>query len=268
VALRGLVDDGRAQRRRVIYLVQDFEPAFHPWGRDFIQARGTYDHGFAPLINSSSLAAFLRREGIEGVDDRFVFAPTIETAPLRAAARDWQPDPDVLRVLFYARPSKPRNLYDAGVEGLRRWVRTHGTGRHLVITLAGENMSVPPHLGEDVEVRSLGKVSFAEYYEELSRTDLGLALMLSPHPSHLALEMPMAGIPTVTNEFLGARSAWLDGLHLADPSPAGIAATLADASAVALGRTVHTALDVPEGLGRSLDEAVAERVRTLGLGTP
>ncbi|WP_344326348.1 CmcI family methyltransferase [Aeromicrobium halocynthiae] len=266
VALDGLVGDGRVDRQNVVYLVQDFEPAFHPWGRDFIDARGTYELGFAPLVNSSSLARFLRREGVADVDDRFVFAPTIETAPLRAAADRWQPEPDVLRVLFYARPSKPRNLYSAGVDGLRRWIAAREPGARLVVTLAGETMSVPPFLGDDVEVRNLGKVSFAEYYDELSRTDLGLALMLSPHPSHLALEMPMAGIPTVTNDFLGARSAWVEGLHLADPGPEGIAAALDQAARQALGLSRHRALDVPAELGRPLGEAVAERVRTLGHG--
>ena len=266
VALSQLVEDGRVDRRRVIYLVQDFEPAFHPWGRDFIDARSTYELGFAPLVNSSSLARFLRREGVPGVENRFVFAPTIETAPLRAAADRWQPEPDVLRVLFYARPSKPRNLYGAGVDGLRRWIAMREPGARVVVTLAGETMSVPPLLGDDVEIRNLGKVSFGEYYDELSRTDLGLALMLSPHPSHLALEMPMAGIPTVTNDFLGARSAWVEGLHLADPDPDGIAAAMHEASREAIDRSRHRALDVPAELGRPLGEAVADRVRTLGEG--
>ncbi len=50
-------------------------------------------------------------------------------------------------------------------------------------------------------LRSLGKIPWSDYPQFLSTVDVGLSLMLSPHPSYPPLEMAAAGARVVTNKF-------------------------------------------------------------------
>ncbi len=54
-------------------------------------------------------------------------------------------------------------------------------------------------MGESLTL--LPKVSLKEYLRVLPSYDLGMSLMLSPHPSLVPLEMAAAGMPTITNTF-------------------------------------------------------------------
>src|SRR5688572_26928053 len=56
-------------------------------------------------------------------------------------------------------------------------------------------------LVEGVEMKLLPKVSLDEYYELMPQFDLGLSLMMTPHPSLLPLDMAAAGMIAVTNTF-------------------------------------------------------------------
>lgn len=266
LAVADRVGLGAVDADRVVYLIQDYEPGFYAWGHQHAQALSTYRQGFVPLVNSETLARHLVREGVADVEDRRVFGPEVDDAPVHRAAADWAPSTDgEIRVLFYARPSKPRNMYDTGVAALRRWAQAVPDGTRITVTLAGENIGVPPLLGDNVTVRARGKLDYAEYYEELARTDVGLALMLSPHPGHLALELPMSGIATVTNEFVGVREAWVPGLHVAPADAESLAEALAAATEAAASSTRHDTHDVPDSLGRPLRLAVAaalEKLRT------
>jgi hypothetical protein len=104
----------------------------------------------------------------------------------------------------------------------------------------------------------LGKLSYDGYHDALADTDVGLALMLSPHPGHLALELPLAGIPTVTNDFAGYRAEWVDGLTLSDTDPTSIAAALARATETARGLSRHQPFAFQADLGVTLEQAVTQ----------
>lgn len=258
-SLRRLAHAGRIDPARVVYLVQDFEPGFYSWGALFAKALSTYDAGFRMLVNSSSLAAYVTAQTSTDVPAERVFAPALDEMALNRAAGDWRPSEDGrIRVLFYARPGKPRNMYTTGIEALRTWGRSLPPGGPgAIVHFAGEDMDTEPvDLGPAVEVVHEGKLSYDDYYRLLRQVDLGLALMLSPHPGHLALELPMAGIPTVTNAFSGYRERWVEGLVLADPEPDAVAAALAEATKVAEGLSEHVARPWSVGLGTELTEAV------------
>lgn len=248
---------GGIDPERVVYLVQDYEPGFYPWGPEHAQALATYEAGFRPLVNSASLARYLADQS--GARAAAVFAPALDPAPMHAAAERWRPPTDdEVRVLFYARPGKPRNMYDAGLAALRLWAEGLPAGLTGVVRLAGETLPGEVHLGARARVEPLGKLSYDGYHRLLEETDLGLALMLSPHPGHLALELPMAGIPTVTNTFGGYREAWVEGLHLAGTDPHALADALLELTAATRGTTRHEARLPGEGLGGTLAEAVRQ----------
>ena len=171
------------------------------------------------------------------------------------SAATWRPDPaGRLRVLFYGRPHHPRNLFRIGLESLRLWIETLDDDRPLLRSAGADH---PPYqIAPDVQLEPLGKLSLERYVELLSRTDLTLALMFSPHPGHLSLEPPAAGIPTLTNRFGSYREAWLPKLYLADPEPQAIAHALGEVARGARGLEMHDAQRLPATLGVSLDDAI------------
>jgi hypothetical protein len=259
------VDEGSIRGDKVLYLVQDYEPGFFAWGVQHAMSRATYDRGFTMLVNSAPLAEFLGAEtGIEVPASR-VFAPQVDTARLHEAAGLWQPsgDPTRPRVLFYARPSKPRNLYSLGLSALEAWLGDLPDGIRPRLTLAGEDLDAPD-LGPGVDVDCVGMTDLDGYYDLLTRQDLALALMHSPHPSHLPLELPMAGIPTVTNALGRHRRAWVPGLEVAEATPTAEACGLDAARGAALELRTHTPRELPHDLGLPLESVVDAAVRDLG----
>lgn len=259
------VDEGSIRGDKVLYLVQDYEPGFFAWGVQHAMARATYDRGFTLLVNSAPLAEFLSAEtGLE-VPVSQVFAPQVDTQRLHAAAASWQPsgDPTRPRVFFYARPAKPRNLYALGISALEAWLGALPDGIRPQLTLAGEHLE-PPDLGPGVDLDCVGMVDLDGYYDLLTRQDLALALMHSPHPSHLPLELPMAGIPTVTNTLGRHRRAWVPGLAVAEATPVALARALELGRVAAHDLHTHTPQQLPHDLGLPLESVVDAAVRGLG----
>lgn len=259
-ALGRLADRGRIQPRSVTYLVQDFEPGFYAFGTEYALSLSTYTLGFNWLVNSAPLAGYLSEQGFSFNGHRLVFAPMIDIREIEQSAEHWRGDPDHVRVLFYGRPNHPRNMFQLGVQALRIWIESSPVGvreKLVVASIGGDHEDLD--LGAGIQLRALGKMSLAGYYEQLSHTDMGLALMLSPHPSHLALEMPMAGIPTLTNTFHNSRRGWLPKLRVHEATPEALAAGLSLTFCDAAELNVHRFEQAKEpGLGLSLDEAISE----------
>jgi hypothetical protein len=64
-------------------------------------------------------------------------------------------------------------------------------------------------LGGGFSLRLLPKVSLKEYVALLPTYDIGLSLMLTPHPSLTPIDMAAAGLVTVTNTYANkTREAW------------------------------------------------------------
>jgi hypothetical protein len=257
VTLQQAVDRNMLSPGQVIYLVQDWEPGFMPWGTEYALAAATYSAGFRIVVNSAPLAEYLRERTGLRLPPSQIFAPQVDAARLHAAAANWSPsDPDRPRVLGYLRPSKPRNLATLALDALRVWGEELPDGVRPVVTLAGEEHP-PVDLGSAIEVVMAGKTDLDRYFELLAETDIGLALMYSPHPSHLPLELPMAGIPTVTNALNDVRRPWVSGLRIAAASPRSLAAALREAAGEARGLSRHHARDLPSDLGTDLGSAIA-----------
>lgn len=248
---------------RVVYLIQDYEPGFHAWSVPFVLTRATYHAGFHHVINSAPLAAFLaQREGSQA-NHGLILAPHLDLDRLRAAAAARSPSRRV-RVFFYARPSKPRNLYQLGVAAVRAAAtRLEADGVEWEVITAGE-----PHpevtLPGGNAARGLGTLSWNDYFTLLSEVDVGLTLMHSPHPSHPPLEVAVSGGLTVTNDLDGSRLGFHPRITAVPADPDALAAALVDAVHRARAEGPGPFTPPEEGrLGEAMDTVIAKLLTRL-----
>ncbi|MWV50409.1 hypothetical protein GRS96_14135 [Rathayibacter sp. VKM Ac-2803] len=257
-ARSGLLDPAR-----VVYLLQDYEAGFYPGSTVSAVVQSTYHAGFVPLVNSRPVATTLERRAGLMVPSEQIFAPQIDLTRLEAASGLRTPD-GPLRVGFYGRPSKPRNAFALGVAALRSAsARLKGPPDTVEFWSIGEkhNDAVLPG---GRRLRSIGKVSWAGYFEQLAGFDVLLSLQQSPHPSHPPLDMATLGGFAVMNDLEGTRSQLSPRLIARANDPDALAGGLVDVLANPALREARSfdpsLIDV---LGVPLDRAVHAVLQTL-----
>lgn len=205
--------------RRVLYLIQDYEPGFYPWGARYVLAQATYAHRerTVAVVNSQQLADYLGAQG-----HRFAVCKVLQpqfNAGLKAVRDRY----DVFRkertILVYGRPGTERNAFPLVVGALRAWAKLCPTAARWRVVSAGEAFA-PVELGHGCVLESLGKLDIEDYARLLSQSAVGLSLMISPHPSYTPLEMAAFGVRVVTNRFgpkdLSVVSSFITSVDLAD----------------------------------------------------
>ena len=110
----------------------------------------------------------------------------------------------------------------------------------------------------------------SDYAELLTGYDVGLALMFTPHPSLVPLEMASAGLVTVTNTFETKTSEAMEAISgnllAVEPSLDGIVAGLGqavDRAEDSDARVAGSAVDWSSDWDRSLDDRLMESVERL-----
>jgi hypothetical protein len=73
------------------------------------------------------------------------------------------------------------------------------------VVSGGEHFAPLP-FGGGVPLWSLGKLDLKTYAKVLRKSDIGVSLILSPHPSSPPLETAAAGLVTITNRFANKAS--------------------------------------------------------------
>jgi O-antigen biosynthesis protein len=214
--------------RRFVYLIQDYEPAFYPWSARHLYAKSSYQHGgdTIAVFNSGLLAEYFGRTE-HTFSETHVFEPILNPK-LREARNRLRDVPKQRVIVVYGRPSTPRNDFDLVVAALRIWAHSYPAAREWSLVSVGESHE-DHRLGEDVMLRSVGKLSLDEYATLLSRCWVGLSLMFSPHPSYPPLEMNEFRCWVITNGFenkdLSTRSKSV--ISLTEITPEDLAARLA-----------------------------------------
>jgi glycosyltransferase involved in cell wall biosynthesis len=224
---------------RFLYLIQEYEPFTFAMGSCAALAADSYRLDHFALFSSELLQGYFRAHGIgvygdgaaAGDEASAAFENAITpVAPPSAAELELR---RTRRLLFYARPEPhaARNMFELGIIALSRVLQDgpllggwelNGIG---TVTRAG---SIP--LGAGGRLTLLPRSDQRSYAELLRAHDVGLALMYTPHPSLVPIEMASAGILTVTNSFENktpeAMAAISANLVTAPPSVEGIAAGL------------------------------------------
>ena len=213
--------------RRLLYLIQDFEPGFYPWSSRFVLAQATYNQSerTVAVINSHWLSDYLGAQG-HSFSSQHVLAPRLhpQLARWREGCSRFEKQ---RKLLVYGRPGTERNAFSVIVAALRIWAQSYPAASQWQIVSAGEAFA-SIDLGQSCQLQSLGKLSIEAYAELLSGTAVGLSLMVSPHPSYPPLEMAAFGARVLSNGFankdLSRVSSYL--VSVAHPDPAKLAAAL------------------------------------------
>jgi O-antigen biosynthesis protein len=247
--------------REFVYLVQDFEPGFYPWGTKHALAAATYAMPMRAIVNEPLLLEHLRAERA----GRFgSFVPDLEVTSFMPAvdrtvflARERSADAP-RRLVFYARPRNPRNLFELGLRALREAVGQGVFDRdEWEFRAIGQELVDLP-LSDRHLLRAMNWLPYDDYARLLGEADLLLSLMLSPHTSYPPLEMAVAGGLVVTNTF-GVKTAKAlteisPAIRAAAPEVGGLVAAIREAVETIERRERPSAAAVLPG---SWDEALA-----------
>ena len=185
------------QASDLIYLIQDFEPGFYQWSNHYALCEATYHRGneTIALMNSEELFDFMVAKYSFKDSYLIPFAINQEIAKsIKACEKEKV-------ILVYGRPSTPRNCFEIIVEALRLWQYSEpAKNLKYQIIFVGELFS--NSLVDELENTLVqGKLALDDYADLLSRSAIGISLMISPHPSYPPLEMSYAGCITITNGF-------------------------------------------------------------------
>jgi O-antigen biosynthesis protein len=224
-------------RKRFVYLIQDFEPGFHQWSNNYALSLETYELEFLPVFNEQLLADYFAQVAVgrfadpEFVRTSLVFEPAVDRSVFFPAA---QPHSGRRRLLFYARPTNHRNLFGLGLHALRS-AAAHPAFADWEFQAIGSRGSLPDlELGDGRMLRNAPWLDYAGYAELLRNADILLCLMLSPHTSYPVLEMAACGGLVVTNSFACKTADRLRGISpniiAARPTIEGIADSLVESA--------------------------------------
>ncbi|VAX15759.1 hypothetical protein MNBD_NITROSPINAE01-1449 [hydrothermal vent metagenome] len=200
------------KRNRFLYLIQDYEPLLYDWSDRHSMALETYEYDFIPIINSRTLAEYFfsnrpgRFKEQNFRDNALVFEPVINRRnyfPLLKTPDDTSQNKKT--ILFYARPSAPRNLFKMGLAAIASIIaRRLITSEEWQVKLIGDTIE-PIDLGSGFTLTSIPWMGFEEYCKTVRESSVGLSLMLSPHPSYPPLEMAASGLKVVTTIYESKR---------------------------------------------------------------
>jgi glycosyltransferase involved in cell wall biosynthesis len=197
-------------REGFLYLIQEYEPFTFPMGTHAALAGGSYELPHRALFSSELLRDYFRRHGIgvyaagaaagDARSASFQNAITAVAPPSAAELRERR----TRRLLFYARPEPhaSRNMFELGVLALQRAGQAGAFSAGWELRGIGTVETARTlSLGGGLELELIPRCDQATYAELLREHDVGLALMYTPHPSLVPLEMAAAGMLTVTNRF-------------------------------------------------------------------
>lgn len=183
------------------YFIQDYEPLFMPSDTTGSLIRLSYTLPHFPMFSTKSLREFfqMHRYGIFQKDQS---ATTFtEHEPAIAKTPVLHRETLTKCMCFYARPHKPRNTFEIGLFALRLAVQSGTFSKDWTFYGLGAKSSGTFDLGNGCTLVMVKNVIEAEYLARVSKCDIGLSLMSSPHPSLPPLDFAAAGVVTVTNAF-------------------------------------------------------------------
>jgi glycosyltransferase involved in cell wall biosynthesis len=199
----------KLERERFTFLVQDYEPMFLPMNSVHAIFMQAYTFPQFNLFSTELLREYFRMNHIgvysgsadEGNSRSISFQNAINRIPVKPEIMKR----DRKRLLFYARPEPhaARNMFELGLMSLMELLRSgeFDVTRWTFYGIGSIDLRMDLELGPNVRLKLVPRTSLQAYLEMLPTFDVGMSLMLTPHPSLVPLEMASAGLWTVTNSF-------------------------------------------------------------------
>ncbi len=215
-------------RRELVFMIQEFEPGCYPFSSRYALANQALKTSIPHIavINTSLLADHYRLQGYK-FQKIFCFEPSMNIQLLTNLEKLKNTPKE--KILFcYCRQTAERNAFELVALALREWAQRFSSSCKWTIISAGAPHD-PFEIAPGVIVRPKGKLTLENYSNLLSRSAVGLSLMISPHPSYPPLEFAHYGMRVLTNSF-GTKdiSSWHDNIcSVADLRPEKIASELA-----------------------------------------
>ncbi|MGI9394525.1 MAG: glycosyltransferase [Boseongicola sp.] len=252
--IRDILDQGEFLNAKFHYLIQDFEPGFYPWGGEYAGAYESYQFDFKPIFNSNSLRKYFEDLGLSPPGGAaLTFHPSIDLERYQNLKRQNRAR---RRLVLYGRPEVARNMFATALESIEEFLLREMFGHREIELLSVGLAHSDIKFSGGLTLRSLGKIPWSEYPQFLSTVDVGLSLMLSPHPSHPPLEMAAAGAQVVTNKFASKDLGLLTpSIHSVEPNAKEISKSLSRAWAASPASGSERQLDL-RLLGSPLDHVV------------
>ena len=177
--------------KRKFYLMQDFEPVFHPAGTLYALAEESYRLGLYGICNTDVMGR-IYREDYGGIAHSFV--PAIDPALFNAEGRPPATPDEPATVFVYARPGHWRNCWEMASIALKELKQRLGDRVRIV---AAGSWATPESSDMDFVVRHLGLAPYSSLGHLYRSADVGLTLTVSRHPSYIPLELMACGAPSV-----------------------------------------------------------------------
>ncbi|WP_159885963.1 rhamnosyltransferase WsaF family glycosyltransferase [Paenibacillus puerhi] len=190
----------KTKYEKFIYLAQDYEPVFYEHGGYRVLAEHSYSLNYIPFFSTDILQRYFVENGYLSDNNKGNY---FNNPVLNFNIKNIEKRKDKKKLLFYGRPQpqNARNLYPIGTLAIDRAFELKGLSRDEweVIAIGGD--VAEQILPSGIKINHIGKFDIANYKNILPQHDLGFALMDSPHPSLLPIEMASAGLIVVTNTY-------------------------------------------------------------------
>jgi hypothetical protein len=259
--------------QRFFYLIQDFDPGLHAWSSNYALALETYGMDHIGVFNERLVYDYLVAQGAGRYADpgfareSLVFEPAIDRALFHPPAEPRTGGKR--RLLFYARPTNPRNMLGLGLHALRAAVTDPAfqLAEWEFLAIGGRGGVPPIAIRPGLRLNPAPWADYVGYGRLLRESDILLSPMLSPHTSYPVLEMAASGGIAVTNSFATKTAEKLAAISAniiaAPPTEAGfVEALITAANRVNDGVDIHATLNLPADWRASLSGTAARMAET------
>ena len=205
-------------KKKFLYLIQEYEPFTFEMGTYHAMAHQSYTFPHVALFSSKFLQDYFRINKIglyESGDVKESESMYFENAICKFNVnKERARNSKGKKLLFYARPEKhaSRNMFELGYTALCESIEEGCFDDEWSFHGIGSNYTSDIPLPFGKAIRMIGKFDLETYKKIMLDYDVGLAMMYTPHPSLLPLEMAAAGQVVVTNSCMNKTKAQIEAL--------------------------------------------------------
>ena len=196
-----------------LYLIQDYETNFFASSTLSCLAEQTYSMNYHALFSTETLRDFFvnRGVGVFGIQPPAYIYFNNACASQLPPKQSFMAEKDVNRLAFYSRPVVNRNMFELGALALiNAYKQGVFDGNWEFVGVGMGDVAIK--LACDRSLLQMPRMNLRDYTRAISKFDIGLCLMASPHPSLLPFDLAGSGAVVVTNSFASKDQSYFDQL--------------------------------------------------------